>query len=124
MASRIKRFLFVVALLISLFALQCTCSPVEGPPLPNKPFITVWNTPTDRCKSKWNVTLDFNAFDFVVNHDQTWCGEYIVIFYNQQLGLFPYFDSDGKAVNGGLPQVEFYLYLEVWSDQKIQPILK
>lgn len=57
------------------------------------------------CKTKWNVTLDFSAFDFVVNPDQTWCGQYIVIFYNQQLGLYPYFDSDGKAVNEGLPQV-------------------
>lgn len=111
MTSRIKRFLLVIALLISLSALQYTCSPVEGPPLPDKPFITVWNTPTGKCKAKWNVTLDLGAFDFVVNHDQTWRGEYIVIFYNQQLGLYPYFDSAGKAVNGGLPQVEFYPYL-------------
>ncbi|XP_078376312.1 hyaluronidase-1-like isoform X1 [Oculina patagonica] len=105
MASGVKRFLLVIALLISLSALQYTCNPVEGPPLPNKPFITVWNTPTGDCKAKWNVTLDFSAFDFVVNHDQTWRGEYIVIFYNKELGLYPYFDSDGKAVNGGLPQL-------------------
>ena len=89
----------------SLPALLSTCSQFEGPPLPNRPFITVWNAPTDMCKAKWNVTLDFSPFDFVVNPDQKWCGEHIVIFYNQQLGLYPYFDSDGKAVNGGLPQV-------------------
>lgn len=111
MAYSIQMFIAVFALLTSLSALQCSCcSCVEGPPLPDKPFITVWNTPTDKCKSKWNVTLDFNAFDFVVNREQTWCGEYIVIFYSSQLGLFPYFDSSGKAVNGGLPQVEFYPY--------------
>ncbi|XP_020614973.1 hyaluronidase-1-like [Orbicella faveolata] len=98
-----KGFLSVVALFLT--ALPCACSRVEGPPLPNRPFIIVWNTPTDRCKSNWNVTLDFSAFDFVVNPDQTWRGEYIVIFYNKQLGLFPYFDNDGKAVNGGLPQL-------------------
>lgn len=107
--SNMKRYLSVVALFIT--ALPYACSRVEGPPLPNRPFITVWNAPTDKCTSNWNVTLDFSAFDFVVNPDQKWRGEYIVIFYNTQLGLFPYFDSDGKAVNGGLPQVEWYSYL-------------
>ena len=88
---------------VSVVKYSCSC--VLGPPLPNRPFITVWNTPTDLCKPKWNVSLDLSAFDFVVNHDQKWCGEYIVIFYNEQLGLYPYFDSTGKAINGGLPQV-------------------
>ena len=54
---------------------------------------------------KWNVSLDLSAFDIVVNKDQKWCGEYIVIFYNTQLGLYPYLDSNGKTFNGGLPQV-------------------
>lgn len=85
---------------------------MEGPPLPNRPFLTVWNTPIDKCKDKWNVSLDLDAFDFVVNRNQTWCGEYIVIFYNNQLGLYPFFDSDGKAVNGGLPQVHSYFPLK------------
>jgi len=114
MASSNPEFLSVVAIFLS--ALPYTYSRVGGPPLPNRPFITVWNTPTDMCKSEWNVTLDLSAFDFVVNPDQAWCGEYIVIFYNQQLGLFPYFDSDGNAVNGGLPQVECYPYLYSFRD--------
>ena len=97
----------MITFVSSLPALQSTCSQFEGPPLPNRPFITVWNTPTNMCKAKWNVTLDFNPFDFVVNPDQKWCGEYIVIFNHEHLGLYPYFDSDGKAVNGGLPQVNF-----------------
>lgn len=109
MAFNIMQGFSVVTLLLT--ALPCACSRVTGPPLPDRPFITVWNTPTDNCTSNWNVTLDLSAFDFVVNPDQTWRGEYIVIFYNHQLGLFPYFDSDGKAVNGGLPQVEWYSYL-------------
>lgn len=85
---------------------------MKGPPLPNRPFITVWNTPTDKCKGKWNVSLDLDAFNFVVNRNQTWCGEYVVIFYNDQLGLYPFFDNDGKAVNGGLPQVFSYFLLK------------
>ncbi|XP_068670719.1 hyaluronidase-1-like [Montipora capricornis] len=96
--------LLVAFLLISLhgcFAKRC----LQGPPLPNKPFITVWNTPTDHCAPDWNVSLDLDAFDFVVNRNQTWCGEYIAIFYKTQLGLYPYFDNDGEAVNGGLPQL-------------------
>jgi len=105
MAASLQISLLAAFVLVSLP--QCCCSCVKGPPLPDKPFIVVWNIPTDWCKPKWNVSLDLSAFDFVVNHNQTWCGEYIVIFYSSQLGLYPYFDSDGKAVNGGLPQVEF-----------------
>ena len=80
-------------------------SNVHGPPLPNRPFITVWNTPTSNCKYRWNVTLNLSAFDFVVNREQLWLGEYIAIFYSNQIGLYPYFDENGTAVNGGLPQV-------------------
>lgn len=106
MASTTGGIILAIILSSSLHAtLQSTCSHFQGPPLPNRPFITVWHTPTELCKTKWNVTLDFSAFDFVVNPDQTWCGEHIVIFYNSQLGLYPYYDSNGKAVNGGLPQV-------------------
>ena len=102
----------LVAFLVVPELCYCIHNCVKGPSLPNRPFVTVWNTPTDRCKPKWNVSLDLSAFDFVVNRDQRWCGEYIVIFYNKQLGLYPYFDRDGKAVNGGLPQVE--LALNYW----------
>ena len=106
MATCFQRAVFIafVVALQDCHSKQC----LKGPPLPNRPFITVWNTPTDKCKDKWNVSLDLDAFDFVVNRNQTWCGEYIVIFYNDQLGLYPFFDSDGKAVNGGLPQVHSY----------------
>ena len=106
MASTTGGIILVIILSSNLHStLQSTCSHFQGPPLPNRPFITVWHTPTELCKTKWNVTLDFSAFDFVVNPDQTWCGEHIVIFYNSQLGLYPYYDSNVKAVNGGLPQV-------------------
>ena len=91
--------------LIDFSVVVCSSGCFQGPPLPNKPFITVWNTPTDRCEPEWNVSLDLSAFDIVVNKDQKWCGEYIVIFYNTQLGLYPYFDSNGKTFNGGVPQV-------------------
>ena len=110
MATCFQRAVFIafVVALQDCHSKQC----LEGPPLPNRPFITVWNTPTDKCKDKWDVSLDLDAFDFVVNRNQTWCGEYIVIFYNDQLGLYPFFDSDGKAVNGGLPQVHSYFPLK------------
>ena len=94
------------SLLVAFLVVPELCYCIHGPRLPNRPFITVWNTPTDLCKPKWNVSLDLRAFDLVVNRDQTWRGEFIVIFYNKQLGLYPYFDSDGKAVNGGVPQVD------------------
>ena len=94
---------YIVSLIFSVVVCSSGC--FQGPPLPNKPFITVWNTPTDRCEPEWNVSLDLSAFDIVVNKDQKWCGEYIVIFYHTQLGLYPYFDSNGKAFNGEIQAV-------------------
>ena len=35
----------------------------------------------------------------------------LCIFYNTRLGLYPYFDSSGKAFNGGVPQVVELLLL-------------
>ena len=102
---------YIVSLILSV--VLCSSGCFQGPPLPNKPFITVWNTPTDRCEPEWNVSLDLSAFDIVVNKDQKWCGEYIVIFYNTQLGLYPYLDSNGKAFNGGLPQVVDFFGLQL-----------
>ena len=78
---------------------------LTGPPLPDRPFLSVWNVPSENCAKKWNVSLNLSSFDIVFNHDMSWRGKFIVIFYKDQIGLYPYFDDNGTAVNGGLPQV-------------------
>ncbi|XP_005235028.1 hyaluronidase-1 [Falco peregrinus] len=89
-------------LLLLLPALTCTGAP--GPVLVNRPFITVWNIPTEHCTKKYNVTLNLEIFDVLANDQQSFIGQDITLFYTKELGLLPYYTSNGLPVNGGLPQ--------------------
>ncbi|XP_009578964.1 PREDICTED: hyaluronidase-1-like, partial [Fulmarus glacialis] len=89
-------------LLLLLPASACAGGP--GPVLVNRPFITIWNIPTERCAKKYNVTLNLEVFDVLANDQQSFVGQDITLFYSKELGLFPYYTSEGVPVNGGLPQ--------------------
>nr|XP_023699037.1 hyaluronidase-1-like [Paramormyrops kingsleyae] len=78
--------------------------PNASPSLANIPFLTVWNAPTEPCKSKYGVDLDLGIFDIAVNENQTFMGGNITIFYESKLGLYPYYNGQGVAINGGVPQ--------------------
>ncbi|KAM9326724.1 hyaluronidase-1-like, partial [Gastrophryne carolinensis] len=72
--------------------------------LPGRPFVAVWNAPTSRCGEKFDVDLDLDPFNIVVNQNQSFAGSEMVIFYRAQLGLYPYYDQYDLPINGGLPQ--------------------
>jgi len=72
--------------------------------LPNRRFIPLWNSPTEECQTKWDITIDLEKYGIVANYDQKWNGKYMNIFY-ENAGLWPKFES-GEPVNGGIPQVE------------------
>ncbi|XP_048878868.1 hyaluronidase-1 isoform X1 [Brienomyrus brachyistius] len=78
--------------------------PNASPSLASIPFLTVWNAPTEPCKSKYGVDLDLGIFDIAVNENQTFMGGNITIFYESKLGLYPYYNDQGVAINGGVPQ--------------------
>ncbi|NXU31778.1 HYAL1 protein, partial [Thalassarche chlororhynchos] len=75
-----------------------------GPVLVNRPFVTIWNIPSERCAKKYNVTLNLEVFDVLANDQQSFTGQDITLFYSKELGLLPYYTSKGVPVNGGLPQ--------------------
>ncbi|NXK27350.1 HYAL1 protein, partial [Arenaria interpres] len=75
-----------------------------GPVLFNRPFVTIWNIPTERCAEKYNVTLNLEIFDVLANHQQSFIGQDITLFYTKELGLLPYYTPEGMPVNGGIPQ--------------------
>ncbi|KAM6413642.1 hyaluronidase-1 [Rhynochetos jubatus] len=75
-----------------------------GPVLVNRPFVTIWNIPTERCTKKYNVTLNLEIFDVLANDQQSFTGQDITLFYTKDLGLLPYYTAEGVPVNGGLPQ--------------------
>ncbi|KFQ32502.1 Hyaluronidase-1, partial [Mesitornis unicolor] len=74
------------------------------PVLVNRPFVTIWNIPTEYCAEKYNVSLNLEVFDVLANDQQSFMGQDITLFYVKQLGLVPYYTPEGIPVNGGLPQ--------------------
>ncbi|NXY51263.1 HYAL1 protein, partial [Ceuthmochares aereus] len=90
------------ALLLLLPVLAQTGGP--GPILVNRPFITIWNIPTEICATSYNVTLNLEVFDVLANNQQSFVGQDITLFYTEKLGALPYYTPDGEPVNGGLPQ--------------------
>nr|XP_009940761.1 PREDICTED: hyaluronidase-1-like [Opisthocomus hoazin] len=98
-------------LLLLLPASVCVGGP--GPVLVDRPFVTIWNIPTERCAEKYNVTLNLEVFDVLANDQQSFAGQDITLFYSEELGLLPYYTPEGVPVNGGLPQnasVEAHLH--------------
>ncbi|NXQ85520.1 HYAL1 protein, partial [Nyctibius grandis] len=75
-----------------------------GPILVNRPFVTIWNIPTEHCAKKYNVTLNLEVFDVLANDQQSFIGQNVTLFYSDELGLLPYYTAKGLPVNGGLPQ--------------------
>ena len=81
------------------------------------PFFSVWNAPSAKCLSRYGVDLDLGTFSIIHNQKQIFMGEKITIFYANRLGLYPYYSSEGVAVNGGVPQnASLVNHLRVASD--------
>ncbi|KAM4748884.1 hyaluronidase-like [Rhinophrynus dorsalis] len=76
------------------------------PFLQNKPFLAVWNAPTEQCRVRYKVDLDLSIFDIVANTNETLIGSDVTIFYHTHLGYYPYYTDEGDPVNGGVPQNE------------------
>lgn len=68
------------------------------------PFFTFWNAPTSNCLRLYGVDLDLGTFDITQNINQSFMGENITIFYSNKIGLYPWYTSQGQAINGGVPQ--------------------
>ncbi|XP_075928153.1 hyaluronidase-1-like isoform X1 [Petromyzon marinus] len=75
-----------------------------GSILKGNAFTTVWNAPTELCSKRYNISLDLNIFDIVINPNECFCGDNMTIFYHTQLGYYPYIDEHGALKNGGVPQ--------------------
>nr|XP_039270178.1 hyaluronidase-1-like [Styela clava] len=116
--------------LLSIFAcslIHCNRIAIKqnilSPPLTNKPFVVTWNVASEQCEEIYGVPLDLSDFDIVHNPDKSWRGTTLTIFYADQLGLFPYYDSEGNAVNGGLPQLaDLYAHLKKAAEDIVSSI--
>ncbi|MEQ2209805.1 hypothetical protein XENOCAPTIV_004260 [Xenoophorus captivus] len=70
-----------------------------------KPVLLVWNAPTQECRTRRGVTLSLDQFDIVATPNEGFVRQNLTMFYKERLGLYPYYEADGTAVNGGLPQL-------------------
>ncbi|XP_037106714.1 hyaluronidase-2-like [Syngnathus acus] len=69
------------------------------------PVLQVWNAATQDCFPRHGVTLPLDQFDIVASPNEGFVRQNLTIFYKERLGLYPYYDHDGTAVNKGLPQL-------------------
>ncbi|XP_077194463.1 hyaluronidase-1-like [Paroedura picta] len=80
--------------------------PTKAPIFINKPFVVLWNAPTERCRLRHNVDLHLDVFGIMSNANETLSGSRVTIYYHNRLGYYPYFSDTGNPINGGLPQNE------------------
>ncbi|XP_066296344.1 hyaluronidase-1-like [Branchiostoma lanceolatum] len=107
MTSTKKVTHYAVILVLHLVGVHTRHATVSfgAPPLPSRPFLAVWNVPSDRCGPDFGVDLNLDSYNIVFNPDLRWNGTYMTIFYSQQMGLYPYYDDNNLPINGGIPQV-------------------
>ncbi|VDK69494.1 unnamed protein product [Litomosoides sigmodontis] len=69
-------------------------------------FNVVWNAPTKQCRN-WTKLERPENYGILTNSGYEFQGDTIVVFYEDQFGLYPYyrnFSDPSSAVNGGIPQ--------------------
>ncbi|KAM7415346.1 hypothetical protein PAMA_019937 [Pampus argenteus] len=91
--------LFIIASINSVLALPST----EPPLIHDHPFVAIWNAPTDKCQ-QLHIPLDTAAFQAVTTPGAV-PGQFLTIFYEDRLGLYPKVDyAKRKRYRGGVPQ--------------------
>ncbi|XP_053144102.1 hyaluronidase-1 [Hemicordylus capensis] len=91
--------------LLNVFIMAWNYEMTRGDPvLFHRPFITVWNAPSQECQEKYNVPLDLGIFDVVLNQNESFMGKEMTLFYSNRLGYYPHYTENGTAVYGGVPQ--------------------
>ncbi|KAG0695892.1 Hyaluronidase [Chionoecetes opilio] len=73
----------------------------EGVTCTNSPFRVYWNVPSQHC-AKFDVFINVSQYGLLQNAGDAFHGEKVTILYGP--GAFPYLDTRGTPVNGGIPQ--------------------
>ena len=69
--------------------------------------MVLWNSPTEGCHVNFSVNIELQKYGILTNSNQTWDGEVVTVFYNGQLGLYPFYrnEDENMKYNDGLPQL-------------------
>ncbi|XP_056129553.1 LOW QUALITY PROTEIN: hyaluronidase-2 [Lampris incognitus] len=98
-----KVLLPIILLWDSLCALEL--KPTRWPLYSQKPLVLAWNAPTEDCAPRHRIHFQLEQFQIVASPNEGFVRQNLTIFYKDRLGLYPYYEQDGTAVNGGLPQL-------------------
>ncbi|XP_008407880.1 hyaluronidase-2-like isoform X1 [Poecilia reticulata] len=109
---------FLLALFTSWIVLGSADTKQTSWPLHSKkPVLFVWNAQTQDCETEHNVKLSLDQFDIVATPSEDVFRQNLTTFYKENLGIYPYYDPENTAVNGGLPQsVNLSQHLEKMSE--------
>ncbi|MBN3292247.1 HYAL4 protein, partial [Polypterus senegalus] len=91
----------VLTILVLLAWRSVASLQVQAPLLPGQPFLVFWGIPNDYCQGR----PDPSAFSIVANGTGHLKDGGVTVFYENDLGLYPYFGSNNQPVCGGLPQL-------------------
>ncbi|KAM9169267.1 hyaluronidase PH-20 [Pangshura tecta] len=101
-SNRVSWLVFIIILVTCCSSLHIRARPL----IPNSPFLSIWNAPTELCTEKTRVQLDMRLFHLVGSTLKTSTEQSITIFYANRLGNYPYIDENtGETFNGGIPQL-------------------
>ncbi|XP_069574818.1 hyaluronidase PH-20-like [Brachyistius frenatus] len=97
-------FLSCVAICVIGSVASVLALPLTEPPLiHDHPFVTIWNAPTDECQ-QLHIPLETAAFQAVTTPAAV-PGQFLTIFYEDRLGLYPKVNSiKQKRYRGAVPQ--------------------
>ncbi|XP_038562576.1 hyaluronidase-5-like [Micropterus salmoides] len=91
--------LCIIGSIATIFALP----PTEPPLIRDHPFVAIWNAPTDQCR-QFHIPLDTAAFQAVTTPAAV-PGQFLTIFYEDRLGLYPKVNTAKRVLyRGGIPQ--------------------
>ncbi|TFJ95495.1 Hyaluronidase PH-20 [Platysternon megacephalum] len=101
-SNRTSWLVFIIILVTCCSSLHIRARPL----IPNSPFLSIWNAPTELCTEKTRVQLDMRLFHLAGSTLKTSTEQSITIFYANRLGNYPYIDENtGETFNGGIPQL-------------------
>lgn len=98
---------------LNLVWILCVIFLSPGTSLPEKlfdrAFAVIWNAPSGVCENHLGITFNFDHYNIIQNTGDHFQGDKMVIFYERQLGMYPFILPNGTHINGGIPQVSYTL---------------